>query len=100
MTNPMIERSPFGCTRDGAFSTAALGQEQAQQPPAQQPAPPATETIDEVIAIGRQKVTAFDVVEERIEQEVVTDFLGAEAIGRVGDSTVSLALRRFPGSRS
>ena len=80
-----------------AFSTAALGQEQAQQPPAQQPAPPATETIDEVIAIGRQKVTAFDVVEERIEQEVVTDFLGAEAIGRVGDSTVSLALRRIPG---
>ncbi len=55
------------------------------------------QVIDEVIAIGRLKSTAFDVVGERLEQEVVSDFLGAEAIARVGDSTVSLALRRVPG---
>ena len=32
-----------------------------------------------------------------MEQDVVTDFLGAAAISRVGDSTASLALRRVPG---
>ena len=73
--------------------------EQAPQPgadPSGQPAVPG-EVIDEVVAIGRLKSTAFDVVGERLEQEVVSDFLGAEAIARVGDSTVSAALRRIPG---
>jgi outer membrane receptor protein involved in Fe transport len=37
------------------------------------------------------------VVQERIEQAVVADLLGEEQISRVGDSTVSLALRRLPG---
>jgi hypothetical protein len=98
MTNLTIERArPLAVLATAAFSTVAIGQEQAQQPPAQEPPPPPSGVIDEVIAIGRLKTTAFDVVEERLEQEVVTDFLGAEAIGRVGDSTVSLALRRIPG---
>jgi TonB-dependent receptor len=97
MTKRMIDRArPMAVLATAAFSTAVIGQEQAQEPAAQAPAPPSG-VIDEVIAIGRQKTTAFDVVEERIEQETVTDFLGAEAIGRVGDSTVSLALRRIPG---
>ena len=77
-------------------SLAAFAQE--QPPPAEGQAPAAPgQVIDEVIAVGRLKSTAFDVVGERLEQEVVTDFLGAEAIARVGDSTVSLALRRVPG---
>jgi outer membrane receptor protein involved in Fe transport len=77
-------------------SFAVFGQE--QPPPSEGQAPGAPEqVIDEVIAVGRLKSTAFDVVGERLEQEVVTDFLGAEAIARVGDSTVSLALRRVPG---
>lgn len=63
--------------------------EEQQNPPAQE--------IEEVVAIGRQRSAAFDVVNERLEQEVVTDFLGAEQIARTGDSTVSLALRRVPG---
>jgi TonB-dependent receptor len=53
--------------------------------------------LDEVIAVGRLRTTAVDVVVERLEQEVVSDFLGAEQIARTGDSTVSLALRRVPG---
>jgi outer membrane receptor protein involved in Fe transport len=71
----------------------------AQDPPAEPAAQPQpnSEVIDEVVAVGRLKSTAFDVVGERLEQEVVTDFLGAAQIARVGDSTVSLALRRVPG---
>lgn len=52
---------------------------------------------EEVIVIGRQRSAAADVVQERIEQEVVVDLIGAEQISRVGDSNVSLALRRLPG---
>jgi TonB-dependent receptor len=52
---------------------------------------------EEVVVIGRQRSAATDVVQERMEQEVVIDLLGAEQISRVGDSTVSLALRRLPG---
>ena len=77
---------------------AAFAQETSPAPQSEAPgAAPAGPVTDEVIAIGRQKSTAFDVVGERLQQEVVSDFLGAEAIARVGDSTVSLALRRVPG---
>lgn len=72
-----------------AVSTQLAAQESQQADPDQ--------SIEEVIAIGRVSSTVFDVVNERLEQEVVTDFLGAEQIARTGDSTVSLALRRVPG---
>ena len=57
----------------------------------------AARPIEEIVTIGRLRSTALDVVGARLEQDVVSDFLGAEAISRVGDSTVSLALRRVPG---
>ena len=53
--------------------------------------------IEEIITIGRLRSTALDVIGARLEEDVVSDFLGAEAIARVGDSTVSMALRRVPG---
>jgi TonB-dependent receptor len=52
---------------------------------------------EEVVVLGRQRSAATDVIEERREQEVVVDLVDAEQISRVGDSTVSLALRRLPG---
>lgn len=58
---------------------------------------PSSAAIEEVVATGRQRSVATDVVQERIEQEVVADFLGIDQISRVGDSTVSAALRRLPG---
>lgn len=58
---------------------------------------PTGAAIEEVVATGRQRSVATDVVQERIEQEVVADFLGIDQISRVGDSTVSAALRRLPG---
>jgi TonB-dependent receptor len=53
--------------------------------------------IEEVFVTGRLQSAATDVVTERIDQEVVADYLGADQIARTGDSTVSLALRRLPG---
>ena len=47
--------------------------------------------------LGRQRSSATDVIAERIEQDVPVDIVGAEQISRVGDSNVSLALRRLPG---
>ena len=45
---------------------------------------------------GRQRSAAEQVLQERIEPPVVADVVSAEQISRVGDSTVSLALRRLP----
>ena len=54
-------------------------------------------TIDAVEVIGRQIRVATDILQERIEQPVPVDLVSSEQISRVGDSTVSLALRRLPG---
>ncbi len=53
--------------------------------------------LEEIEVVGRQKSAATDVLVERVEQPVVTDIVSAEQIGRVGDSTAALALRRLPG---
>lgn len=53
--------------------------------------------MEEVVAVGRLRSTAFDVVGERLERETVADFLSIEQFTRTGDSSVSLALRRVPG---
>lgn len=73
----------------GRFDTAI-----AQDVP---PPPPAADAgIEEIVVTGRQQSSAEQVLEERIRLDVVADIVGAEQIGRVGDSTVSLALRRLP----
>ena len=54
------------------------------------------EGIERITVTGRSKSAATDVVQERIELPAVADLLGSEQISRVGDSTVSLALRRLP----
>jgi TonB-dependent receptor len=69
----------------------------AQQDDDEPSGPPSLEGVEEVFAIGRLRSSAVDVVQERLEQEVVSDFLGPDQISRTGDSTVSLALRRMPG---
>jgi TonB-dependent receptor len=73
------------------------------QPPAADEAPAeaagasSADAIEEIITIGRARSTSLDVIGARLEEDVVSDFLSAEAITRVGDSTVSMALRRVPG---
>ena len=91
MVNATIKRAG-ALLATTAVCTAAVAQEQA--PP---PVDEGGAAIEEVVILGRLKTTALDVIEARMEQDVVTDFLGAAAIARVGDSTASLALRRVPG---
>jgi outer membrane receptor protein involved in Fe transport len=57
----------------------------------------ASPNVETIAVIGRLQSTATDVVGARLEEDVVSDFLGSEQIARVGDSTVSAALRRVPG---
>jgi TonB-dependent receptor len=62
-----------------------------------EPAAEADPTVEEITVTGRLRSSALDVVQERLEQEVVSDFLSSAQIERTGDSNVSLALRRVPG---
>ncbi len=57
-------------------------------------APP---VMEEVTIFGRLVSGAESLIAERQEQAVATDYLGAEQIGRIGDSTVAMALTRVPG---
>lgn len=53
--------------------------------------------IEEVLILGRLRDSAGDIVVERMEQSVAIDIMGAEQIGRIGDTTVANALQRMPG---
>ena len=66
----------------------------AQETSADEGAPRADE---EVIVIGRLYDAAQRLMEERKEDEVVSDVLGEETISRLGDTTVAVALRRVSG---
>jgi len=80
----------------GTAIPAALAQEAApQQDPASADGQPAM--LEDVEVVGRQRAAVGDILQERLESETVSDLVSAEQIGRVGDSTVSLALRRLPG---
>lgn len=57
-------------------------------------APP---VMEETRVFGRLISGAESLALERQDQVVATDYLGAEQIGRVGDSTVAIALTRVPG---
>ena len=88
--------SAAGAALAGSLARAQVPElePQAGDPVAVSPAAP--DELEEVIVEGRQRTAAEDVIQERIEQEVVTDIVNAEQISRVGDSSVSLALRRLP----
>lgn len=53
--------------------------------------------LEEMIVQGRLQTGAQSVVMERMQEAVVADLIGSEQIGRVGDSTVAIALTRVPG---
>ncbi len=57
-------------------------------------APP---VMEETQVLGRLQSGAENLVLERQEQAVATDYIGADQIGRIGDSTVAVALTRVPG---
>ncbi|MEM7081648.1 MAG: TonB-dependent receptor [Pseudomonadota bacterium] len=68
------------------------------QPPVPEiAAPEVADVIEEVIVMGRARSSFEQLVDERLQDEASVDVLGAESIGRLGDSTVSAALVRVPG---
>jgi TonB-dependent receptor len=78
------------------FSTLAaapaFGQEAAPEGQADEPT-----VLEDIEVVGRQRSAADDILQERIDSAVVQDLVSIEQITRVGDSTVSAALRRLPG---
>jgi len=77
--------------------TAAAADESADQTATATEGTAGEDTLGEVVVTARQRSAAEAVLQERIDQDVVADLVSAEQIGRVGDSTVSTALRRLPG---
>ena len=53
--------------------------------------------LEDIEVVGRQRSAADDILQERMDAAVVQDLVSIEQITRVGDSTVSAALRRLPG---
>jgi hypothetical protein len=87
-----------------AWHAQAVAQEQdreralAPPPRLEQPQEPRDdESIEEVVVLGRFISASQELVNERMNDAVVTDLLGADTISRLGDSTVGAALRRVPG---
>lgn len=79
----------LAATMAGAMAPPSFGQDATDGA-----GPPLLEDIE---VIGRQRSAADQILQERIDAEVVSDLVSIEQISRVGDSTVSLALRRLPG---
>ena len=81
------------------LSLSAQAQEQVPPPLSELPEAEAAKSaapLEEVIVEGRQQSAAEAVIEERLNKPVVADIVSSEQIRRVGDSSVSLALRRLP----
>jgi outer membrane receptor protein involved in Fe transport len=80
------------------IALAAVGPVSAQEADAAAPAiDQSGAPVEEVVVIGRYRAAATDVVSERMDNDVPVDYLDAESISRLGDSSVATALRRVPG---
>ncbi len=82
-----------------AIGAGSIGQPwamaQAQDTQAADGAEPVV--LEDVLVSGRQRSAADEILQERMDSAVVADLVSIEQITRVGDSTVSMALRRLPG---
>ncbi len=91
-----VRRMLLGLSAIGAGSIGqpwAMAQAQDQQ--AADGAEPVV--LEDVLVSGRQRSAADEILQERMDSAVVADLVSIEQITRVGDSTVSMALRRLPG---
>ncbi|MFT4800053.1 MAG: outer membrane receptor protein involved in Fe transport [Candidatus Azotimanducaceae bacterium] len=75
----------------------AYGQDDDRPDDTLQDKPSLNFNMEEVVVLGRLRSAAESLQDERMNEEVVTDVLGAEMMSRVGDSTVAMALRRVSG---
>jgi TonB-dependent receptor len=91
-----VRRALLGLSAVAAGSLVqGTGLAQEQQEPAAAGSAPTV--MEEIVVSGRQRSAADDILQERIDSAVVSDVVSIEQISRVGDSTVSAALRRLPG---
>ncbi|WGL17162.1 TonB-dependent receptor [Microbulbifer bruguierae] len=98
--NEKFQRAPLvlAITAVSAFASGAYAQDAEQVGEQADSKPPiAAPQIEELMVQGRLQSSAEMLINERLEEEVVTDILGSEMIGRVGDSTVAAALKRVSG---
>ena len=79
----------------GLVTAASAPSALAEEAPAQAQAE--TGAIEEVIVVGRLFNAAQQLMNERKDDEVVSDVLGEDTIERLGDTTVAVALRRISG---
>ena len=86
-----LRRTIFATVVATAFGAQA--QESAEE--AETTATPVAD--EEVVVIGRLYNAARQLVNERKDDEVVSDVLGEDTISRLGDTTVAVALRRISG---
>jgi TonB-dependent receptor len=76
---------------------SATGAARAAEAEAENARPAQDLAIEEVVVTARQYNAAAQLTDERIVDDAVSDLLGSEAISRVGDSNVAVALQRVPG---
>ncbi|WP_231757282.1 TonB-dependent receptor domain-containing protein [Microbulbifer elongatus] len=98
--NEKFYRAPLvlAITAASTFASGAFAQDAQLTAESEESKPQiAAPQIEEVMVQGRLQDSAHSLINERLDEEVVTDILGAEMIGRVGDSTVAAALRRVSG---
>jgi len=97
-------RALLGLSTAAAVGGLAVAPAIAQEAPAPVAAAAADQAaageptmLEEVVVVGRQRSAVEDVLQERLGTDVGADLVSIEQNSRVGDSTVSLALRRLPG---
>ena len=100
-----IQRIPylFGLMAALGISSAAYAAEESAEAEAHEESAATSDSpivepeVEEMVVIARFYSAAQALVNERIDDEVVTDVLDAESISRLGDTTVAAALRRMTG---
>ena len=97
MNIPLFARSA-ALVALGAFASMAVIAEEADLESGQADIVQAeNNVIEEVVVLGRLQSAAQSLLQDRIEDDALTDSLEAESISRMGDSTVAATLRRVSG---
>ena len=81
----------------GLFAALAAAQEEAEVEADAENAQATGEGIEELVVIARLFNSAQQLMNERKDDEVVSDVMSDEMIGRIGDTTVAVALQRISG---
>ena len=87
----------FALAALGLFAALAAAQEEAEEEADAENAQATVGGIEELVVIARLFNSAQQLMNERKDDEVVSDVMSDEMIGRIGDTTVAVALQRISG---